>query len=68
MLILRLYENLQAIALSEFGDIVDPARVLTLPTGDPLKLRLDVVDGSLIEYFSLQAAGTPITGNIASRH
>jgi hypothetical protein len=51
MPILRLYENLQAIALAEFADIIDQARVLTLSTGDPLKLRLDVVDGSLIDIF-----------------
>jgi hypothetical protein len=51
MPILRLYENLQAIALAEFADIVDHARILTLTTGDPLKLRLDVVDGSLIDVF-----------------
>ena len=51
MPILRLNENLQAIALAEFADIVDQARVLTLSTGDPLKLRLDVVDGSLIDIF-----------------
>lgn len=56
MPILRLYENLQAIALTEFADIVDHARVLTLTTGDPLKLRLDVVDGSLIDVF-LSASG-----------
>ncbi len=51
MPILRLYQDLQAIALTEFADIVDHAKVLTLSTGDPLKLRLDVVDGSLIDVF-----------------
>jgi hypothetical protein len=56
MPILRLYESLQAIALAEYADIVDQARVLTLTMGDPLKLRLDVVDGSLIDVF-LSASG-----------
>lgn len=51
MPILRLYESLQAIAAAEFADIVDHARILTLTTGDPLKLRLDVVDGSLIDVY-----------------
>lgn len=51
MPILQLYENLQTIALAEFADIVENAGVLTLAMGDPLKLRLDVVDGSLIDVF-----------------
>lgn len=56
MPILRLYEDLRTIALAEFTDVVDQAHVLTLPTGDPLKLRLDVVDGSLIDIY-LSASG-----------
>lgn len=45
------YAALKSIALAEFGDIVDNAHLLTLPTGDPLKLRLDIVDGSLVDVF-----------------
>ncbi len=56
MPISRVYAKLQTIALAEFGDIVDNAQVMTLPTGDPLKLRLDVVDGSLVDVY-LSASG-----------
>lgn len=52
----RVYAKLRMIALAEFGDIVDDAQVMTLPTGDPLKLRLEVVDGSLVDVF-LSASG-----------
>jgi hypothetical protein len=42
---------LRAIALSESGDVVISARIIYLPTGDPLKLRRDIVDGSLLDVF-----------------
>ena len=42
MPIWTIYEALRAVALSEFADIVVSARVISLPTGDPLKLRLDI--------------------------
>jgi len=45
------YETLRAIARREFGDIVVSARIISLPTGMPLKLRLDIVDGSLLDIF-----------------
>ena len=45
------YRALQGIALREFADIVIHAHILSLPTGDPLKLRLDIVDGSLLDVF-----------------
>ena len=45
------YKTLQTIALHEFGDIVVSAAVLTLPSGDPLKLRLDISDGSLLDVY-----------------
>jgi hypothetical protein len=35
----------------EFADIVIEAHILSLPTGDPHKLRLDIVDGSLADIF-----------------
>jgi hypothetical protein len=31
--------------------VVFNARVVSLPTGDPLKLRLDIVDDSLLDVF-----------------
>jgi hypothetical protein len=56
MPILTIYEVLRAVALSEFADIVVSARIISLPTGDPLKLRLDIADGSLVDVF-ISASG-----------
>ncbi len=50
------YRTLSLIALREFADVVVNAEIMTLPTGDPLKLRLDIVDGSLLDIF-LSASG-----------
>jgi hypothetical protein len=51
MTISTTYEALKTIALDEFGDVVVSAQIMSLPTGDPLKLRLDIVDGSLLDVF-----------------
>jgi len=56
MPILTAYRALQQIALNEFGDIILQAQVISLPTGDPSKLRVDIVDGSLVDVF-LSATG-----------
>lgn len=56
MTILSTYKSLAAIAISEFADVVVSAAILTLPTGDPLKLRLDMVDSSLLDVY-LSASG-----------
>jgi hypothetical protein len=45
------YKALETIALNEFADIVVRGQVVSLPTGDPRKLRLDIVDGSLLDVF-----------------
>ena len=45
------YERLADIALSEFADVVLQAQVLCLSTGDPLKLRLDIVDQSMLDIW-----------------
>ena len=45
------YEALKTIALTEFADVVVNAQVVSLSTGDPLKLRLDIVDSSLFDVF-----------------
>ena len=50
------YNRLATIALNEFSDIVVNAQVFALPTGDPLKLRLDIVDGSLLDVFKIGRA------------
>jgi hypothetical protein len=45
------YRALRTVALTEFADVIVSARIVALPTGDPLKLRLDVADGSLLDVF-----------------
>jgi Family of unknown function (DUF6516) len=51
MNISAVYEKLARVATGEFGDIVLQARVLHLSTGDPLKLRLDIVDQSVLDVW-----------------
>lgn len=51
MTISTTYEALKTIALNEFGDVVVSAQIMPLPTGDPLKLRFDIADGSLLDVF-----------------
>lgn len=51
MSIWLIYKTLQTNALQGFGDIVVSATILTLPTGDPLKLRLDISDSSLLDVY-----------------
>jgi hypothetical protein len=54
MPISKIYTTMETIALSEFSDVAIGAQILRLPTGDPLKLRLDIVDGPLLDvYISL---------------
>jgi len=52
MAVSMIYRTLRTIALSEFGDVVVSAEILRLPSGDPKKLRLDIVDGSLLDVYS----------------
>ena len=51
MAISATYEELRQIALAEFSEIVVFAEVQRLPTGDPRKLRLSLVDHSFIDIF-----------------
>ncbi len=46
-----IYAAMKAIALNDYSDLVISAQVLALPTGDPHKLRLAIVDGSLLDIF-----------------
>ena len=46
-----IYRSLGNIAQNEFTDVVVNAQIMSLPTGDPLKLRLDIADGSLLDVF-----------------
>jgi len=51
MPISTIYSALKAIALNEFADVIVSARIIFSPTNDPLKLRLDIADGSLLDIF-----------------
>jgi hypothetical protein len=46
-----IYKALATIAHNEFADIVVHTQILSLPTGDPLKLRLSIADNSLLDVF-----------------
>lgn len=46
-----IYEELREIALHEFAEIVVHAEIQRLPTGDPRKLRLSIVDNSFVDIF-----------------
>ena len=49
MSISAIYENQRAIALNEFNDIITAGSVLRLPSGEALKLRLQLIDDSFLE-------------------
>ena len=51
MPISTVYRALRQISLRDFPDIVLQAQILLLPTGDPHKLRIDIVDGSFLDVF-----------------
>lgn len=51
MSISTIYNELRQIALNEFQDVVLRAEILEFPSDDPHKVRLDIVDGSLIDIF-----------------
>ena len=44
-----LYEDQRARAMAKFPDIVSEAQVLRFDSGEPLKLRIDIIDGSITE-------------------
>lgn len=51
MTIFDLYRSLLATAKTDYQDIVVDATIPTLPTGDPLKLRVLIADGSLLDIY-----------------
>ncbi len=51
MSISAIYNTLIDIARSEFLDVVIDGTILTFPTGDPHKVRLDIADGSLLDIY-----------------
>lgn len=49
MSISEVYETQRAIALGEFEDVVTDSNLLKLPSGEALKLRLQLIDDSFLE-------------------
>jgi hypothetical protein len=47
----KLYEDQRAQAMATFPDIVSEARVLRFDSGEPLKLRIEIIDGSIVDIF-----------------
>ncbi len=48
--ILKVYLELESIA-KEFSEIVVDTRMIKLPSGEPLKLRVYIVDGSFLDVW-----------------
>jgi len=48
--ILKVYLELESIA-KEFSEIVVDTRIITLPSGEPLKLRVYIVDRSFLDVW-----------------
>ena len=61
------YRALRQIALRDFSDIVLQAHILFLQTGDPHKLRIDIVDGSLLDVFVSVRSAARVFGICASQ-
>lgn len=49
MNISAVYEGQRAVALNEFNDVIAAGSVLRLPSGEALKLRLQLIDDSFLE-------------------
>ena len=63
--IFRVYNKLARLATSEFNDIVAETRIITLPSGEPAKLRLAIIDDSFLDVCGYQIlAVTRIIGSV----
>lgn len=51
MAILNIYEEQSRRARERSHDIVSEARILRLASGEPWKLRLEIVDGSVLDVY-----------------
>jgi len=49
--IFSVYNKLARLATSEFNDIVAETRIITLPSGEPAKLRLAIIDDSFLDVW-----------------
>lgn len=51
MVILQVYQRQLEVARQKFGDIVSEGEILYTESKEPLKLRLSIVDGSIVDVF-----------------
>ena len=51
MVILQIYQRQLEVARQKFGDIVSEGEILYAESKEPLKLRLNIVDGSIVDIF-----------------
>lgn len=49
--ILKIYEEQIKRVREKFSDVVDNCIILHSESGEPLKLRLDIIDGSVVDVF-----------------
>ena len=63
MVILQVYQRQLEVARQKFGDIVSEGEILYTESKEPLKLRLSIVDGSIVDvFYSSRGKNTPIIG------
>ena len=55
-MISSVYKRLSKIALNEFSDIAIESRILSLPSGVPLKIRLYLIDDTIVDIW-ISASG-----------
>ena len=51
MAILQVYQRQLEVAMQKFGDIVSEGEIIYTESKEPLKLRLSIVDGSIVDVF-----------------
>lgn len=51
MAILQVYQRQLEVAMQKFGDIVSEGEIIYTESKEPLKLRLNIVDGSIVGVF-----------------
>ena len=51
MAISEIYSNQLKLAKAEFGHVVEAGEIVNTPGGFPQKLRLNIIDGSVVDVF-----------------
>lgn len=49
--ILEIYSNQLKLAKEEFADVIEAGDIVHTPGGFPQKLRLNIIDGSIVDVF-----------------